>query len=134
MSCLSEVDLMIFILSSEKNYHDLLDLYGMLHAHGTCPKCGVKTGSQHKLIKEIVATFGSSAIRIPRDSELRQVVRDITIWNGLRDCPNIALKSEEYARRYGMKVCNVSKIRTKIQAAVDRFMAMRRVFKKRVRT
>ena len=127
---MSECDLLLFILAIDKGYTDLLDLYGMFHEHDKCPACGCKTGVQYKLVKEIVASFGSMSLKIPRDSELRQIARDITIWSGLRNCPNIALKSEEYARRYGIQVCNVNKIRSRIQTAVDKFTAMKRVFRK----
>lgn len=130
---ISETDLLVYMLAVERGYHDLLELYGMFHESAVCPHCKKNTGAHFKLVKEVVSTFGSGSIRVPRETVLRQLSRDIAVWKGLNRCAAtpVVNTAEEFARRYRIKLINVYKIRQRVQAAVEKFMAMKRIFKRR---
>ena len=84
---ISEVDLLLYVLAIEYRYYELLEFYGMCHDYDTCPHCNKSTGVSGRMTKDVIHSFGESGgIRIPEQSELRQITRDITIWSTLANC------------------------------------------------
>ena len=134
---ISEVDLMVYCLAVDRKYYELIELYGLLFEYAVCPKCKYQIQAHFKLFKEIINSFGGlkKGIRIPSEKELEQVSRDITIWKGLLACESydeapFTLKVDEYAKRYGLTMDSVYKIRHKVQGMVNKFLKMRQIFKK----
>lgn len=132
----SELDLLLYILAIEKKYYDLFEMYGMFYEYKTCKHCRHDNQMQFKLTNDIIRTFGETGIiKIPQDKELKQVSRDITIWKGLMRCEDtsLSIRVEEYAARYKVSQDTIYKIRHRVQAMVDKFLAMKKIFKRRKR-
>lgn len=136
---IAESDLMIYILAVEKQYYELLELYGILFEHATCPHCKKDTGVHYKAIRDIIETFGGkTSLKIPLGEDLAKVSREINIWRTLKNCKDKdsrmsrerRLKVEEYAARYEMTLDNIYKIEKRIQTMVEKFIALKGMFKK----
>lgn len=131
---IAEIDLYMYYLAIEKKYYELLELYGLLFQYTECPHCKKDTGLHFKVMKELIATFGGiEHLRIPKEKDIQQIARDITIWKGLKRCEDALLveKVAEYSERYELTTDAVYKIRHRVEKVIERFMTAREVYTKR---
>jgi hypothetical protein len=134
MTNISESDLLIYYLAVEKKFYEILELYGLLYEHSRCKKCGYDNGLHYKIMKELLDSFSlKRGIKIPKEKDLARVSRDLTIWKGMTryaksENPHF-IQAEEYAKRYGVKVDAVYKIRDKVQSVVEKFITLKGIFK-----